>query len=126
MRLVLLITCLTGIHSFSFSQTVVPPQLRAQMTFDRLTDYDGLGKGDVLYGIPLPPGKTIGDSYLDPKWNAAAIMLYENDKLIEGYPVRFNISDDMLEIKSRYGIKVLEARKVKSMVWIDSITQAQS
>ncbi len=110
--------------SVGYGQSVVPNNIRAANTLDRLVDLDGLSNADMLYGIPLPEGKVIGDTYLDVQWKAASILLYDKDKLIEGFPVRYDIHLNELEIKAKNGVKVLKGDKVKSFVWIDSLTNS--
>lgn len=107
----------------SFAQSAVPNNIRATNTLDRLFDQNGLSNSEMLYGIPMPPGKVIGDTYLETHWQNSTILLYEKDKLIEGYPVRYDIQTDELEIKAKNGIKVLSGNKVKSFVWLDSLTK---
>lgn len=109
----------------SLAQTAIPSQLRAEYTFNALTDANGLGNNEVLSGVPLPPGKVVGDNYLDAEWNRSRIMLYDKNKVIDGYPVRYNIKEQTLEIKSRGGVKVLEASRVKSLALIDSVSGKQ-
>jgi hypothetical protein len=109
--------------SGSYAQAIVPPNIRANNTLDKLTDLDGINTGDILYGIPLPEGKTVGDTYLNTHWKKSSILLYDDQKLIEGFPVRYDILTDELEIKSTKGIKVLKGSKIKSFVWIDSLSK---
>lgn len=98
----------------------IPQNVRAVNTIERLTDSNGLGNNEMLFGIPLPEGKVVGDTYLSTQWKRSVILLYDNNKLIEGFPVRYDIKSDDLEVKGRSDIKVLEGRKVKSFMWIDS------
>jgi hypothetical protein len=105
------------------AQAVVPANIRATNTLEKLFDYNGIDEGDILYGIPLPPGKVVGDTYLDTQWRNSNVMLYEQEKLIEGFPMRYDIHQDELEFKAKNGIKVLAGDKVKSFVWADSITR---
>ena len=107
-----------------YAQAVVPPNVRATNTLDRLKESRDLGSADMLYGIPLPEGKTIGDTYLDTHWKNSSILLYENEKLIQGFPIHYDIMTDQVEVKSNKGIKVLKGIKIKSFVWVDSITKA--
>lgn len=101
------------------AQTAVPPVLRAENTIDRLTFNAGVQPGEFLYGIPMPPGETIGDYYLSTHWQKSNLLLFEEAKVIEGYPVKYNIRTDELEIKTSGGIKVISGTKVKSFVVAD-------
>lgn len=106
-----------------YAQAVVPPNVRASNTLDRLKESRDFGSADMLYGIPLPESKTIGDTYLDTHWKNSSILLYEDEKLIEGFPIRYDIMTDEVEVKSKKGIKVLKGIKIKSFVWVDSVTK---
>jgi hypothetical protein len=112
---------LLALVSQSYAQAVVPENVRATNTLEKLQDLDRMGNADMLYGIPLPEGKVIGDTYMDKHWKKSAILLYENNKMIEGFLARYDIYLDELEIKARNGIKVLKGNKIKSFVWLDSI-----
>lgn len=104
----------------SYAQWAIPPQMRAANTLDNLAQ-NGLNQSDLLYGLPMEPGKLVGDSYITKVWNVATIMLADSEKIIEGYPVRYDIKAAVLEIKSKNGIKVLNSKNIKSMVWLDSL-----
>lgn len=103
--------------------STVPANIRAANTLDRLSARDGIGSNDLMYGIPLPPGKVIGDTYLDTRWHAATLMLFDQEKMLNGYPVRYDIKNNELEIKAKNGIKVISGDKIKSFVWVDSLTK---
>lgn len=117
---VVCILALLSVTSYSQTDSALPTQIRAAQTMDNINE---LSSGEVLYGIPQPEGKVIGDTYLNTNWLQTTILLYEKDKLLEGYPVRYDIGLDELEIKGKKGVKVLGGNKVKSFVMIDSITQ---
>jgi hypothetical protein len=106
-----------------YSQQAVPQILRTQQAIDRINSGALNGVQNSVYGIPAPPSQTVGDGYLDQKWNKGSIMLTQNETLIEGYPVKYDVKEKMVEIKGRDGIRILDVRKVKSLVWIDSLTQ---
>jgi hypothetical protein len=108
------------------AQNAIPQQLRAQMTMDRITDGDRIGQSDLLYGIPPAPGRTLGDYYLDPKWNTGSVFLKDSERKIEGLPLKYDIKTQTIEILANKAVKVLDARKVKGMVWYDSLTQLGS
>jgi hypothetical protein len=106
-----------------YAQAVVPVNIRATNTLEHLFAFNGINNTDLLYGIPLPEGKVIGDIYLDTHWKNSTILLYDKDKLIEGYPARYDIYLDELEIMGKNGVKVLKGSQVRSFVWADSITR---
>jgi hypothetical protein len=112
--------------SSCYAQAVVPPNIRATNTLDNLSDMTRLGNGDLIYGIPIDEGKVVGDTYLNTHWQYGNILLYEKEQLIEGFPVRYDIRLDELEVKARNGVKVLMGNKVRSFVWADSVTKVQS
>ena len=124
-KFVATIYTLIFLNTLSIAQTAVPDALRARFTIERLISGTGLSKSDLMYGIPLPPGSVVGDTYLDKKWNLSEIILYENDRVIEGYPIKYDIKGEMIEISARNGIKVIEARKIHTFAWIDSLIQTK-
>ena len=101
----------------------VPKNIRAANTLENLFDASGLTTSDNFYGIPLEPGDVVGNAYLNPEWRRTTFLLYNVDKMIEGYPARYEIGQDQFEIKTSRGIKVLNGSKVKSFVWVDSATR---
>jgi hypothetical protein len=107
---------------YLLAQSAIPNQIRATNTIARLSDADGLGRNDLMLGIPMPPGRVIGDTYLDRKWNPGSLLLADSEQMIEGFPIKYDISLDRIEIMAKNGVKVIEGKKIKSMVWKDSIT----
>ena len=71
----------------------------------------------------MTPGGVKGSTYLDKKWNLATILLFQSEKLLEGYPVKYELKENELEVKASNGIKILDTKNIKSLVWKDSITQ---
>lgn len=104
--------------------SAVPKNIRAANTLDNLFDANRLGISDILYGIPLEPGRVLGNAYLNADWKRTALLLYDGDKMIEGYPSRYEIEQDQFEIRASGKVKILDGKKVKSFVWVDSLTKA--
>ncbi len=78
--------CLSfGLHVMA-QPNVVPNNIRAVNTLEKLYDPDGLGRTDMLYGIPQPEGKVVGDTYFSTQWKTSTILLYKDEKMIEGFP----------------------------------------
>jgi hypothetical protein len=109
-------------YSQAAIQKAVPQQMRAQHTLDRMAE-GGVGSSDLLYGVPGAPGRLVGDFYLDKKWNRGSIMLIDTEAMIEGYPIKYDLKSHTVEILTKSSIKILDVKKVKSLVWLDSLTQ---
>lgn len=108
--------------SGAFAQTsAIPNYVRIVNALERLTDSNGLGTNEMLYGIPIPPGKVIGDTYLSTSWRKSVVLLYKDNKVLEGYEVRYDLQSDELDFKSAKGVKVLRGSEIKSFVWMDSL-----
>ena len=121
-RIVLLIVLTTGgFLTQAQAQTVIPSNLRASISLERITDGNGLHTSDMLYGIPLPPGKVVGDTYLSTQWMRGSFMMYNVDRTFENYKVRYDIRADELEIQTPTEVKVLEGRKVRNFAVSDSV-----
>jgi hypothetical protein len=123
MKLLLLIILplATGV---SLAQTpAINNNVRASNLLNRFTEYR-LTPGEMAIGISTPREvKVIGDVYLDIHWGKSSIEVFNSDKLIEGYFTRFDIKNNEVEFQIDRSVRVLPGNKVKSVVWIDSITQ---
>lgn len=107
----------------AYSQTAVPPNVRASITFDRLTSRNGFQtSGDVLYGIPVPPGSLIGDTYLDSSWCNANVVLYEKERALKNLSVRLDLYTNGLEVEIKEMIRLLPCEKVKAFALEGSST----
>ena len=123
-KMLLIFALLLSSATAALCQAAVPNNIRATNTLDRLLDFDGLDTWDVLYTFPSDEKRVVvGDPYLNANWQKSTVLL-SDDKLLEGYPVRYDIRSRELEVKSKYGIKVLEARRVKSYVSLDSLNNS--
>ena len=103
--------------------TTVPKNIRATNTIDYLSDGNGLATFENIYGIPLEPGRVLGTSYLNTEWHRTTFLLYDVEKMLQGYHSRYEIQGDQFEIKAADGVKILNGSKVKSFVWLDSVTR---
>jgi hypothetical protein len=75
-----------------------------------------------VYGIPAEPKKIIGNFYLDPKWNKANIQLYDQENILKGLLIRYNISSNTIEVKTEDSEKIIiiPGNKIQNLVWLDS------
>ena len=109
--------------AYAQSVSTVPKNIRAAYTLDNLFEISKTANADSFYGIPLEAGSVRGDAYLSPEWKRTTFLLYKVEKMVEGYAARYEISQDEFEIKTTAGIKVLDGRRVKSFVWVDSASK---
>jgi hypothetical protein len=104
----------------SVAQSALPNQLQAANTMERMGS--GIGKGDLIFGIPLPPGKTIANFYLTKHWNVSSILLYGAEKPADGYPTKYDAKNERIEISTQSGMRVLDCDQIKKLIAIDSVT----
>ncbi|MEQ8424658.1 MAG: hypothetical protein RIA63_08095 [Cyclobacteriaceae bacterium] len=110
-----------GIMSFCWSQAI-PEQIKARSIMGQIVQSSG-GNGDIMQGIPMPPGEVIGDYYLNDTWNISTVLIYGTDAMIDGYYVKYNLKDQKLEIKAPPVTRLLPSSKINSLVWFDSPSQ---
>lgn len=116
----ILFLCLVSLCATSYAQTVLPSNMRAQTTLQQL---EGISTNkDILYGIPLPPPEVIGDTYYTAYWSPTSLLLY-GDKMVEGFPARYDIYGDEVELRGKNGVRVMPSKMFKSFVWIDSVSK---
>ena len=101
-------------------QWAIPWQMRGETTLDHLLT--SIAKPDLSLGTLVANGSTSPDSYIDQKWNNCSFLLYDAEKLIESYLGKYDIKGNALAIKSKNGVRQLEVNKIKSIIWLDSLT----
>lgn len=108
--------------ALAFGQAI-PQNVRTQMSMDRLSRMNFNRIENAVIGLEAPPGRVIGDTYLDPKWNMGSVMIADKNALVEGYPMKYDIKGQNVEIKTAAGVRLLDIKKVGHLVWLDSLTQ---
>lgn len=106
----------TAVAFSTAAQTVVPQNVRATNTLDGIIN-NGVGGGEILYGIPLEPGKIIGDAYLDTAWNVGSIHVYKNDIVVAPLSLRYDVQANEINIQVGNEVKVIPGNRVKIFRW---------
>ncbi|MFZ1806779.1 MAG: hypothetical protein WAU36_06145 [Cyclobacteriaceae bacterium] len=106
----------------SWAQNALPSQMKIRNTLEGMSDLGGLGQSDMFQGVDIEAGRILGDYYLDAKWNTSSVLMYGSGKVIEGYPVKYDIEGNSLEVKVGAQIKLIKVSRVESLIWYDSIT----
>ena len=71
------------------------------------------GADKMLYGIPREEGIVLGDNYLDTTFVVSNIMLFKEEKIYANIPSRLDVKNNILEIKTPMGVRVLDGIRVK-------------
>ncbi|QSE96033.1 hypothetical protein [Fulvivirga lutea] len=100
-KLLFLIIC---IPTLSFSQSV-----------SAVTDTKSANPGEVIDQLPLPPPKLEGTFYLNEDWVEGDLWL-KNQKVLRGFPLKYDLKNQLLEIKTEYGIKVCQLPLIEKFV----------
>jgi hypothetical protein len=96
-------------------QAIVPANVRASMTIESLSEKSILRPINIgIYGIEVPPGSIVGDPYLNQEWRSANLLLYKQDKVIINVPVRLDVYNFGLEVKTNEGIRFIDGAMVKN------------
>lgn len=79
----------------------------------------------IITTMPGAPPAVIGDVYLFKTFNLSAFELYDG-KLVEGYLAKLDLSRNEFDLVTKQGVKVLKGNLVRSFIFIDSLTKAQT
>lgn len=110
------------VPALAFSQAI-PNNVRTQLSMERLSRMNFNRIENSVIGLEAPPGRVIGDTYLDPKWNMGSVIIADKNTLVEGYLMKYDIKAQNVEIKTQTGVRLLDVKKVGQLVWMDSITK---
>jgi len=91
-----------------------------------LRTLSGTYSGLFVEGIPHPKGTVITEHYLNEYWNVASILLKDSEIVLENYLVKYNIKDEVLEIKMSTDTKITLYIKNKEFGLTDSVTKLKS
>lgn len=85
----------------------------------------GMDMNTYPYGtiaeIGFISSKTIGSYYLNDNWLIGSIKLTSGED-ISDYPLKLDLENNYIEIKTDKGIKVLEGNRIKNFSWFDGIS----
>lgn len=97
--------------------------IRATNITNLFNDRPNMLGGNMVYGIAPEAAKVEGDNYLDKKWNTASLLLYRDQKILEGFRVRYNIVANQFEVMEpeSNNVSVMMGLRVQNLVWVDSL-----
>ncbi|MEQ8927830.1 MAG: hypothetical protein RLO81_18580 [Fulvivirga sp.] len=92
----------------------VPAATYAQVV-GAVTDTKSNNPGEVIDLLPLPPPKLEGTFYLNDEWIVGDLWL-KNNKVIKGFPLKYDLKNQLLEINTEHGIKVCQLPLIEKFV----------
>lgn len=95
--------------------------MQNRYTLERMASNDQLVTG-TIQSLPMAPPAVVGTDLLNRNFNRSTFLLNDSS-LLEGLPARYYIMRNEFDIKTPYGIRTLKGDRVKSFVWIDSLTR---
>lgn len=107
---------------YFFCVSLLATQAYGQMlvnTWDRF-NYPGQGitaaslQNGFVYGINPSAGEVTGISYYDTAWAVGSFIMFKDTTLYKGIPARYDIQRNVVEIKFKVGMRVLESVQVNS------------
>ncbi|HMP99452.1 MAG TPA: hypothetical protein PKC24_06690 [Cyclobacteriaceae bacterium] len=120
-KLFLLLSVSLIVQELVAQTQLVPPVIRATNFAERL-NYNFSPMQTSVLGMPMRSAELVGDSYLYPDWRPAVIMMYDDDKTLNNYLVRYDLNSDEFEFNFGKEIRVLKGNRVKSFALVDSIS----
>lgn len=104
------------------SGSALQKSIRSNNIVALMNDRPNFVGGNMIMGIPPEPKKVEGNNYLDTKWNAASILLYRDQQMLEGFRVRYNIVSNMFELMEPENnlVSVMPGLRIQNIVWVDS------
>ncbi len=104
------------------SGSALQKTIRATNITRLLNERPNFSGGNMIYGIAPDAPLVEGNNYLDEKWNTASLLLYKDQKILEGYRTRYNIQSNVFELlePSTSSVFTIQGLRVQNVVWVDS------
>jgi hypothetical protein len=110
--------------SIGSAQSTVDKFIKANSAIYQMSVNNSFRQGDAIYQFSFAEkNDVLGDPYVDAHWGKSSILLYDSSTL-EGYLTRYDIRLDEIEFNLSGGIRTLKGSKVRTILWIDSASQA--
>ena len=73
--------------------------------------------GGIVEISELPPPKVIGSNYIYDAWKLGSVTLSDN-KSIENIPLKYDLKQNILEVSTDSGIKVIYSERIDFFEWL--------
>ena len=122
-RLLILVCFASTGYIDSPAQNMTPKIVQSYDFMQRVASANQRNLIDVGQQIPIFPmgqGKKVTEVVIDEAWKISSMTLYGSEKLVEGYRVRYDLMANAIDFKMPDQIKVMDAKRVKTLIWLDS------
>jgi hypothetical protein len=121
-KLVIALLLISGAGTFSQNTSGSTRSfMQNQYLLERMANTEQLLMGTIQTLPPSAPD-VLGDDLLNPQFQKATFLLNDSS-LLEGLPVKYYITRNEFDVKTKTGLRALKGDRVKSFVWIDSLTK---
>ena len=80
----------------------------------RLSKGRNVNQNEVINGAAIKNANVPSQAYLNKTWNASTISFYNHPKPVEGYLVKYEINNKLLEVLIEKSIKVVGISRIKN------------
>lgn len=83
------------------------------------------GTTGMITSLPPAPG-VVGDAFLNNNFSESNLLMYEGERIVSGYRVKYDILKDDFYLMHKNSIRVLSGSAVRNFLMIDSLTGVKS
>ncbi len=115
----LVLILLIGVTT-AHSQNISLREVQEQNFARRLQQSGAIGANQMAQ-LPMPPGERVNEVYMSNSWQKSIVSLYGSEEQIVGMPVKYELKTNTLEFNVSGEVKVMDVRRVKNLVLLDSV-----
>jgi hypothetical protein len=120
-KLLIALFVLQGVAVLSQNPSSTRNFMQNKYLLERMANPEQLLMGTVQTLPPAAPD-VVGNDLLNAQFQKATFLLNDSS-LLEGLPVKYYITRNEFDVKTKAGLRALKGDRVKSFVWIDSATK---
>jgi hypothetical protein len=79
---------------------------------------------DIIINFKTKPAEDVNSYYIDEEWHKGKFLL-TSGHVFENYPVKYDLKNNILEIKLSDEIKIMDVYRIKEFSWTDNAGRDQ-
>src|SRR5437868_6919403 len=116
----LTVLLLIGFSTRAQNQNITLREVQEQNFARRIQQTGGIGANQMAH-LPMPPGERVNEVYMLNSWQKSIVSLYGSEDQIVGMPAKYELKTNTVEFKVNNDVKVMDVRRIKSLVLLDSV-----